>query len=117
MPRLAALIVLVLFLGCQPAEPDPSTIASQRMTKIVSLAQQTASVPQHRELLAEGSIFVNIEGLDMPCVGVRVPTPDRSNRILVSFTQEWFETHSDEEVAEAVNADLGRVLGDLELGE
>lgn len=66
----------------------------------------------HRELLERGNVFVNIADLDVPCVGLRVPLPGTEKHAFVSFTKEWFDEHTDHEVATALVEDLQKALSE-----
>lgn len=110
--RILLLALLLLALGCTKPSSQKRPADSQRMAEIVEIAQRMATVPQHHDLLGRGTLFVDIEGLDIPCVGVSVPNPNSTNRILISFTQEWFTTHSDDEIAMAILSDLQNALAE-----
>jgi hypothetical protein len=112
MTRFVALAICFLAFGCTDSDVEMPSTDAQRMSMIVSHAQKQASDPRHRELLAQGKVFVNLEGLDVPCVGVSVPHDSNMNRIHVSFTKDWFHSHSDDEIAEAMLEDLQRALAD-----
>ena len=112
MLRLAVLMLFVFALGCADRGEEPRSMIAERMTLIVAHAQQEATDSRHRELLARGNVFVNLDGLDIPCVGVTVPNGGGEQRIHVSFTQEWFHSHSDDEIAAAVLEDLKVALAE-----
>ncbi len=109
-------IVLLISMGCSDgqSEPQESSAEAVRMGVIQRMAIEKAEKPLHRSLLEQGTIFVDLADLEVPCVGVRVPLPDSSNRAFLSFTKEWFHSHTDEEVAASLLNDLEGVLSDLE---
>jgi len=82
------------------------------METIVRIAADNAADPLHRDLLKRGAVFVDIQDLDVPCVGVSVPINDTGNRAHLSFTKEWFHAHSNDEVATALIADFGKSLSE-----
>jgi len=110
MIRFAALHIFIFAIGCADSNADIRSLDAQRMSAIVAHAQEQATDSRYRELLALGTVFVNLEGLDTPCIGVTVPHDRNANRIHVSFTQDWFHTHSDDEIAEAILEDLHTAL-------
>ncbi|WP_372720663.1 hypothetical protein [Novipirellula sp.] len=112
MIRLATLTMFIFTLGCTDSGVGVRSMDAQRMSAIVAHAQERATDSRHRELLARGNVFVDLDGLDIPCVGVTVPNDSHANRIHVSFTQDWFRSHSDDEIAEAMLEDLQRALTD-----
>jgi len=115
MHRLLA-IACFLVLGCSSEHPQaiPAIDDASRMESVARIAISKSTVPLHRELLEHGVVFVDIEDLEAPCVGLRVPLPNSEKRAFLSFTKEWFHTHKNAEVAAALLDDLDRVLSDLE---
>lgn len=113
MIRFAALSILIFAIGCTDSEAESRSIDAQRMSAIVAKAQEQATDSRYRELLARGTVFVNLEGIDLPCVGVTVPHDRTGNRIHVSFTQDWFDSHSDDEIAAAMLEDLEKALVEM----
>lgn len=105
-----------MVLGCssEHSQAIPMIDDASRMESVVQIAISKATVPSHRELLQRGVVFVDIDDLDVPCVGLRVPLPNSEKRVFLSFTKEWFHTHTNAEVAAALLDDLDRVLSDLE---
>lgn len=118
MDRLSkiAFFTCLISVGCAPEKPAPkyNSEAAIRMDSVVRIALDRASNPLHRNLIEQGVVFVDLEDLEVPCVGLRVPMPDSDKRIFLSFTKEWFQENSDEAAADALVNDLGRVLDDLE---
>jgi hypothetical protein len=115
MYRLAVLTCLI-FIGCAPQQSQPRSISDEvrRMESVVRIAINKAVDPQHRHLIERGVVFVDLEDLDVPCVGLRVPLPGSDKRAFLAFTKEWFYEHTDDEVAITLLNDLSRVLSDLE---
>lgn len=104
----------VFAAGCSAEQPPihRSSADSERMAKIVRIATTSAAGAPHRELLERGNVFVNIADLDVPCVGLRVPLPGTEKHAFVSFTKEWFDEHTDHEVATALVEDLQKALSE-----
>jgi hypothetical protein len=77
-------------------------------------ATEKAADASHAELLAGGTVFVDMEDLDIPCVGVSVPISEAGQRAHLSFTKDWFHSHTDDEVVEALLEDLVRALSEAQ---
>lgn len=118
MHRLTVRACVICFIaaGCSQEQPVPAsdTDHSGRMDSVIRIALEKASNPLHRDLINCGVVFVDLEDLDVPCIGLRVPMPGSDKRIFLSFTKEWFNDNSNEAVADSLISDLGRVLDDLE---
>jgi hypothetical protein len=82
------------------------------MEAILRIAEEKADDPSQRELLKKGRVFVDIQDLDIPCVGVSVPIDETGNRAFLSFTNEWFDGHTNDEVASALLEDLGKATSE-----
>jgi hypothetical protein len=106
----------LITVGCAPEQPFSkyNSEAAIRMDSVVRIALDRATNPLHRNLIERGVVFVDLEDLEVPCVGLRVPMPDSDKEIFLAFTKEWFHENSDEAAADALISDLGRVLDDLE---
>lgn len=85
-----------------------------RMDAVVGIALDKTSSPLHRDLIQQGIVFVDLEDLEVPCVGLRVPMSGSARRIFLSFTKEWFDDNSNEAIAVSLVNDLARVLDDVE---
>lgn len=120
MNRLRWLCCL-LVVGCADEQPgpiatDPSAVRTQvvRMQAITQLAMDETDDSVVRELLKDAEVFRDLPALEEPCVGIRVRIPHRENHAFLSFTTDWFNEHSDREVAAALLQDLTMVLSDTE---
>ena len=113
---LRCILILALgvtFAGCssrQSASADD--VAAERMAKIATLASTRAENESHRQLLQRGKVFVNLEDLDVPCIGVSVVINEDGNRAFLSFTREWFDEHDDDAIAAAMLEDLAKALSE-----
>lgn len=118
MHRRTAIVCIayLIAVGCAQDQSVPRSNGDYvgRMNSVVVIALDKASDPLHRDLIRRGVVFVDLEELDAPCAGLRVPIPGSDKRIFLSFTKEWFDEKSDEAVADALINDLGRVLDDVE---
>lgn len=118
MHRLTAIAwaTCLIASGCSQEEPVLRSDAEyvSRMDSIVGIALDTTSSPLHRDLIQHGVVFVDLEDLDVPCVGLRVPMPGSDGRIFLSFTKEWFDDNSNEAIAVSLVNDLARVLDNIE---
>lgn len=104
----------LIFLGCSSEQPktSPASAEATRMHAILQTAIDRAAEPSHRELLKNGHVFVDLQDLDVPSIGVSVPLPETGNKAFLSFTKEWFNTHTNDEVATALLEDLATALSD-----
>ena len=86
MPGLIAIACLICFIavGCAPEQPIPTSDTDDlgRMDSVVRIALEKASNPLHRDLIKRGVVFADLEDLDVPCVGLRVPMPGSEKRPL-----------------------------------
>ena len=90
--------MLALVSCTRPAEktefPGAVTAASSsremKMRLVVHEAIRQAQDPDDKAAFEAGQVFVNIEGLDMPVVGVTLPVGNTGKRVHVSFTEEYF---------------------------
>lgn len=108
------IIVSLAYMGCASEQEQASPLSAEaiRMKAIVLIAIDKAADPSHRELLKNGGVFVDLQDLDVPCVGVAVPLPETENRAFLSFTKEWFHAHTNDEVATALLEDLDKALSE-----
>lgn len=109
-------IFCMILLGCSPSQPSSQANAddANRMAEVLQKAVDEATNPLHRKLLEQGEVFVDLEDLEVPCVGVRVPLPNSDNRAFLSFTKTWFHEHRDEEIVSSLLVDLSRIVADQE---
>jgi hypothetical protein len=98
--------------GCSAERPGGEAADATRMQTIVRLACDKAGDPSQRDLLKLGKAFVDIEDLEVPCVGVSIPIDETGAHVHLSFTRDWFHGHTNSEIATALLEDLSRVLSE-----
>lgn len=79
-----------------------------KMGRVVDEAIRRAPTSKEKSAFENGKIFVNIEGLGMPLVGVTVPLTTTGRRAHVLFTAEYFNANSVATLAQNALEDFHR---------
>src|SRR5260370_41727886 len=75
-----------------PRETATETSAMEtKMRLVVQEAIRQAQDPANKAAFEAGKIYVTVEGLDMPVVGVSLPVDNTGKQVRVSFTDDYFK--------------------------
>lgn len=107
-PAFAILLVVGMFFGCKTDQSPREEAYRAKMRLVVDEAIRQTQDPIEKEEFRSGKVFVKIEGLDMPLVGVSVLVG--KSKLDVSFMLDYFESNDVPVLAKDALRDFRRAV-------